>query len=291
MINPIFLRTFMRLVETNHFTQAAIQLNMTQPGVSQHIKKLEQQLGYPLLNRHGKRFELTEAGGRLYDYGVRQIEAEVELRESIAGDQQCQGECRLACSGSMAMQLYPELLGLQQQYPGLTISLEAAPNTAIVERIKTNKTDIGLVTQPVNDAELSQTQLGQDRLCLAVPAGSGFSWQNLVSLGFINHPDGHHYAIQVLEANFADDFRGMASVAQSGYINQLSQILLPVSLGLGFTVIPRSSLAAFSQPDRIRIAEMDKPVDEPVFLVSKKHRTLPSRYQLVTELLAKQWRD
>ncbi|MRY60822.1 LysR family transcriptional regulator, partial [Parabacteroides distasonis] len=42
MINPLWLNTFKTLVEVGHFTQTAEKLYMTQPGVSQHIKKLEQ---------------------------------------------------------------------------------------------------------------------------------------------------------------------------------------------------------------------------------------------------------
>ncbi len=290
MINPVFLRTFMQLVQTNHFTQTAERLNMTQPGVSQHIKKLEAQLGKPLLDRHGKTFELTTVGDSLYRYGLRQAEAESELLSRIAGDDRHSGDCRLACSGSMAMQLYPALLNLQAQYPGLTVSVEAAPNAAIIERVRTNKTDIGIVTQPVNDPKLEQERLGEDALCLVLPAQADATWPALLQLGFINHPDGHHYAIQLLEANYAQEFAGMDRVPQSGYINQLSQILLPVSMGLGFTVIPRSSLDAFPYPERLRSAKLAVPVNETAFIVTKKHRTLASRYQLVRELLADQWR-
>ena len=49
MINPLWLQTFCTLVEAQHFTQTAQRLRMTQPGVSQHIHKLEQQLGHKLL--------------------------------------------------------------------------------------------------------------------------------------------------------------------------------------------------------------------------------------------------
>ena len=42
MINPLWLNTFKILVDVGHFTQTAEKLYMTQPGVSQHIKKLEQ---------------------------------------------------------------------------------------------------------------------------------------------------------------------------------------------------------------------------------------------------------
>ncbi|MEH6826361.1 MAG: LysR family transcriptional regulator [Motiliproteus sp.] len=289
MINPVFLRTFMRLVKTNHFTHTAELLNMTQPGVSQHIKKLEAQLGKPLLNRYGKSFELTTVGDNLYRYGLQQAEAESELLSSINGDDLHSGECRLACSGSMAMQIYPALLNLQKRCPGLTVSVEAAPNAAIIERIRANKSDMGIITQPVSDPKLVQERLGEDALCLVMPAQTESTWPELLQLGFINHPDGHHYAIQLLEVNFSSEFIGMDRIPQSGYINQLSQILLPVSLGLGFTVIPQSSLDAFPYPDRIRSAKLTVPINETAFIITKKHRTLASRYQLIRDVLADQW--
>lgn len=289
MINPVFLRTFMHLVKTSHFTRTAEQLHMTQPGVSQHIKKLEEHLGTALLHRHGKSFELTRAGELLYQYGVQQAEAESELQHKLAGDDPHTGECRLACSGSMAMQLYPNLLELQKQFGGLTFSVEAAPKTAIIERIKSNQSDFGIVTQPVNDPVLDSEYLGKDTLCLVLPRNTDASWYSLQALGFINHPDGHHYAARVLETNFPDDFNGMTLLSESGYINQLSQILLPVAQGLGFTVIPKSSLDAFPFPDQLQSASLSVPVVEEVYLLTKKHRPLPKRYTLIRSLLSKQW--
>ncbi|MBN3563216.1 LysR family transcriptional regulator [Aliamphritea spongicola] len=288
MINPVYLRTFMHLVETRHFTQTAQQLYMTQPGVSQHIQKLEAQLGTALLDRQGKSFELTQAGELLCQYASQQAVAESELLSAIAQDDEHTGECRLACSGSMAMLLYPQLLSLQSHYPGLKMSVEAAPNAAIVERVRSRESDIGLITQPVNDPQMLQEKIGADRLCLALPADAAADWDSLMALGFIDHPDGHHYAIQVLEANFAEDFKGMSSVPQSGYINQLSQILLPVSRGLGFTVIPKSSLDVCPFGELIRTASLTTAIDESVYLITRKHRNLPRRYRQIRALISEQ---
>ena len=55
MFNAQYFRTFITLVETGSFTHTARRLDMTQPGVSQHIRKLEQYLDKPLLNRQGRR--------------------------------------------------------------------------------------------------------------------------------------------------------------------------------------------------------------------------------------------
>lgn len=68
MLNTQHLITFRTLVETGSFTQTARKLGLTQPAVSQHIQKLEKGLGEPLLIRHGRSTELTEAGEVLYKH-------------------------------------------------------------------------------------------------------------------------------------------------------------------------------------------------------------------------------
>ena len=65
MINPIWLDTFITLVETGNFTRTAEQRFMTQPGVSQHIKKLEDVCNCELVIRLGKGIQLTEQGQRV----------------------------------------------------------------------------------------------------------------------------------------------------------------------------------------------------------------------------------
>jgi len=291
MINPLHLRTFVTLIESKHFTRTADLLHMTQPGVSQHIQKLEMHLGSELIYRFGKRFEITEAGEMLYLFAKQQFQAEEQLLASLKKEQPTQGKINLACSGSMAMNIYPELLEMQKSFPELELCIEAAPNQAIIGQIKTNQIDVGLVTQLVNDAELEQTLLGYDELCLVVPKGAHSGWGELMELGFINHPDGHHYATQLLEANYATNFQGMKRVKQSGYINQLSQILLPVSQGLGFTVLPNSALTAFSYPEKIQKLILKERAQEPVYRTQKKYRTLPIRYKLLNDLLSRYFSD
>lgn len=291
MINPHHLRTFITLVETQHFTKTAELLHMTQPGVSQHIKKLETHLNCPIISRFGKKFELTEAGEELYEFAQKQFQEESALLDRLTDVQAEKGEIKLACSGSMVTKLYPDLLQLQKRYAELCVSMEAAPNHEILKQIKDNRVDLGLVTQLINDVELQQDLLGHDPLCLVIPKGFDADWDGLMALGFINHPDGHHYAVQVLENNFAEHFRGLGEIKQSGYINQLSQILLPVAEGLGFTVLPESSIVWSAYYEAIEIADLTEVVKEPVYRVQKKYRPLPKRYELLEGVLTKHFEN
>lgn len=63
------LEYFIKVVDTNSFTKAAEELFISQSAISQQIKALEDELGFPLMIRNRKGFELTQAGKYLYIEG------------------------------------------------------------------------------------------------------------------------------------------------------------------------------------------------------------------------------
>ena len=74
MLNTQHLITFGVLVRTGSFTKTAKTLGLTQPAVSQHIQKLEAELGEALLIRHGRTTEVSEAGKVLLSH-IKELEA------------------------------------------------------------------------------------------------------------------------------------------------------------------------------------------------------------------------
>ena len=117
MINQKYLNTFIKLVETKHFTHTAEQLFMTQPGVTQHIKKLEKHFNTPLLARYGKQFELTLAGEKLYQTALSMRALEEQLNEQINHDEVTKGICSITCSGALANFLYLHFVDRQIEHP------------------------------------------------------------------------------------------------------------------------------------------------------------------------------
>ncbi|MEZ8093903.1 LysR family transcriptional regulator [Photobacterium swingsii] len=292
MINPTWVKTFITLVNTGHFTQTAEKLYMTQPGVSQHIKKLEEQLGSELLIRYGKRFELTEAGQKMYEFGLQQQAQEHQFIASLSADDLHCGECKIGCSGSLAMQLYPRLLQRQQSYKQLSFHVEAGPNQSTIRNILSDDLEVGIVTRTDSNSDLVFEEIGQSSLSLILPAqfiakqreeadretNEPLRFDTLNALGFIHHPDGAHYASQVLTPNFPESFKSVSQLNITGYVNQLSQILLPVSQGLGYTVLPESAAESFHQPHLLHVYPLTHQVSEALYLVKKRHRPLPRRY-------------
>ncbi len=282
MINQKHLNTFIKLVETQHFTQTAELLFMTQPGVTQHIKKLEKHFNTLLLARYGKQFELTLAGEKLYQTALAMRGLEDQLNEQINHDEMTKGVCSIACSGALANFLYPHFVDRQTEYSELNVFVEAAPNKNIIEDLLNNDVDLGIVTIETVHEQLKQTLIGVEELQLVLPAmvdvGEEFTFTDLNNIGFINHPDGLHFAEKVLSENFKADYKGPNSLNIKGYVNQLQQILLPVAKGVGFTILPRRAIEQYQQPSLLQVLSLENLIQDPLYLTQKRYRQLPRRY-------------
>lgn len=287
MLNPIILRTFLGVVKYKNFTKTATILGMTQPGVSQHIKQLELELGIKLIARSQKDIELTVAGEKLKNIAEKWYLEFQQLKESVLEDNPHYGVCRLASPGSFGIKAYSKLLTLQKKYPHLVIHYEYRPNDIIIENIHQDKLDLGFITKMVNkDPGLSSRIVGKEKLCLLVPAKvKKVNFQTLQKLGFIGHPDGNHHASRLLQQNFPSEFRSMDQFAIKGFINQITRIPEPVALGLGFTALPEMAAKDFSPQNKIKIIYLEKEVIDPIVCIWKKNRPLASRLQFILQEL------
>lgn len=281
MINPVWLKTFCTLVDVGHFTQTADKLFMTQSGVSQQIKKLEQQLGIALLIRDGKSFLLTDAGQKLYQKGQLLLKSSEELESLIKHDQTYEGTIKIASPGSIGLKLYPYLLEIQQRYPKLIIEHTFAPNKTIEQNLVERNIDLGLITTLSNNTNLISQQVAIEPLVLVTSHKvKTINWQTLLTLGFISHPDAAHHGQLLLSQNFTA-FETIAQFDNKGFSNQISLILKPVSKGFGFTVLPLHAAKAFHQQELIKIHPLNTPVCENLYLSMNRHATLANRVKFI----------
>ncbi|MFT4927360.1 MAG: DNA-binding transcriptional LysR family regulator [Phenylobacterium sp.] len=281
MINPVWLRSFCTLVEVGHFTRTAEKLHMTQSGVSQHVRKLEEYLGQQLLIREGKKFTLTSTGDRLYQQGQKLMLSLSSLEARVGLDPAHEGIVRVASPGSVGLKLYPHLLALQQQHPKLVIEYRFAPNSEVEQLIAQHKVDIGLMTCLSTMSEVSLKPIAQEELLLVTPAVVlQPSWAQLMALGFIDHPDGAYHAGQLLSVNFSE-FQNSHQFKRSGFSNQINLILEPVSMGLGFTVLPDHAVGAFKACETVKIHQLANRVSETLYIGTHRHKFIANSVNTV----------
>ena len=285
MINLIWLKTFCSLVDIGHFTKTADSLFMTQSGVSQHIKKLEQHLDTLLLVREGKSFSLTDAGLKLYQQGQGLLKTSEEMEASIKQDDALIGTVKITTPGSVGLKLYSQLLDIQQHHPKLMIDFRFAPNSSIEKALIDREVDIALLTEQTKSASLISTPIAVEPLVLITSNKvNQVSWATLMALGFIGHPDAEHHSQQLLSENYRE-FEHISQFGATGFSNQISLILEPVSRGLGFTVLPLHAVNAFHNQAAIKVHHLKNTVNETLYLCQNRLAVESNRSKYIKSLI------
>ncbi|HEX6516206.1 MAG TPA: LysR substrate-binding domain-containing protein [Nocardioidaceae bacterium] len=170
------LLIFRAVARAGSIAAAARELGWTQPAVSQHLRRLEQQLGVPLVIRQSSGVMLTEAGRVALEHAdavaARMHTAEAEL---AALSDLTRGTVRLAAFPSASAVLVPPALeALVSRYPGLDLRLHEAEPPEALRMVQGGDVDLALVFSypeaPAPDlGPLVSTPLGEDAVDLVLP--------------------------------------------------------------------------------------------------------------------------
>ena len=178
MINLNQLRIFQAVTETRSFTRAAEVVHLTQPGISKHIKQMEEYYGVPLFDRLGKKIALTQAGEVLFE-ATREIMASITAAEQRIEDLKGLHGGKLVLGASFAIGIYflPGILAeFRKQYPAVDLTLDISLGEKIVAKILANKLDLGLVSHEVHDPRLYCAEFMTDELIAIAP--NNHRWAN-----------------------------------------------------------------------------------------------------------------
>ena len=144
MLDLDLLRSFVSVVDSGGFTRAGERVHRTQSTVSQQIKRLEDDLGQPLLNRTGKDVTPTEAGERLLSYARRLLSLAEEARDVLAGPSK-EGAVRLGIPEDFAAYRLTKLLAsFSRSRPGLRLDVRVDQSTYLRRDLERGELDLAL---------------------------------------------------------------------------------------------------------------------------------------------------
>jgi DNA-binding transcriptional LysR family regulator len=142
-----YLRTFIAVADTKGFTTAGIQVNRSQSAVSMQIKRLEDEVGKPLLERIGKTVKLTTEGNLLISH-ARRIVKEHDDAVMALSRPALKGYVRFGSPEHYTAGVLPKLLArFASSYPDVLVEMRCENSDKIKEAVDKGELDIGLCTQ------------------------------------------------------------------------------------------------------------------------------------------------
>jgi DNA-binding transcriptional LysR family regulator len=167
------LEHFLAVVEERTFTRAAERVCRSQPAVSQSIKKLEEELGAPLLARDGHDLALTDAGERLLSYARAMVRTRDEaLRDLGALKSLSTGTLNIAAHESAAVYLLPApLRQYLRRFPDIKVGIHRSKLAEIPRQVMDREVQLGFVKEEPTFHELRWAEVHLDQMILVAAPG------------------------------------------------------------------------------------------------------------------------
>lgn len=237
------LEYFMRVVQEKSFSKAAARVFRTQPAVSIAVRRLEEEIGLPLLERNQKVPMLTEAGKVVYDYAQRILGLRDEVSQAIRELQSLKsGRVRVGANESTSLYLLPELiLTYSQQHPDVKVELFRHASGRLTRELLERNIDFALMAFEPVDRDLEAFPVLKDELVLIMSPKhplAGRSSVKIKELGnepFVAHNVNSGSRFKVIEA-FAKQNTPLNITLELDTIETIKQFVQK-RVGLGF--VPR----------------------------------------------------
>ena len=157
------LRCFVALAEELHFRRAAARMHMTQPGISEHLRQLEDQLAVQLLHRNRRHVSLTRAGEILLEEArVLLAQADRAVQRVRRTDRGELGELVIGVTQPALFIVYPEILrAFRERLPEVgvvTAELSASEQEAA---LRAGRIHAGIVHPPLDDPSIACTPIAR----------------------------------------------------------------------------------------------------------------------------------
>jgi DNA-binding transcriptional LysR family regulator len=259
------LRILIAIANYRSFSEAALQLQMSQSSVSNAIATLETELGVILLVRGRQGASLTPVGEQVLAYAKQMMQLQEEIYRTVNLAKTLQGgQVRITSFRSITTHVLSGVIAqFRQRFPqiGVTI-LEQWNDQHIVNALRQGQADIGIIDHPLDD-QFDTWELLQDEYVVLLPPsfqikGSGLDWDDLRNYPFVMFSEGDQHPSQCDEEVLAHCSAFNTSLKVAFWVRADSSIVSMVAQGLGATIIPR--LAAEPIPSNVQVFSLPEPL-------------------------------
>jgi LysR family transcriptional regulator, hydrogen peroxide-inducible genes activator len=251
------LRYLVAVADHRHFGRAAERCHITQPTLSSQLKKLEDNLGMPLVERTTRFVTLTPIGERIVAHARRILE-EVDQISELARHRQgvLTSVLRLGIIPTLSPYILPLFLNrLHESYPELRLVLREDLTDNLLAALEDHALDVLLVALPEQVGVYRSLPLFEEPFCFVCPTGHKLSNRPVISENDLAQQrlllleEGHCLRDQAL-AVCGDQYRDWENASDDFRATSLETICEMVAAGLGCTLLPAMAVPHLAATDQ-----------------------------------------
>jgi DNA-binding transcriptional LysR family regulator len=240
------LRYLVALAEERHFTRAAAREHIAQPALSQQIRRLEDEIGLPLVQRTTRRVVITEAGEFLVARARRilsEVDAAHSEMEGLRGVQT--GHVTVGAMHTMGPVDVALVLAIfYKRHPDVELTVREQSSEELAEMLRVDELDLAFlsVTERIESHELGLHQLVSEELVVVLPREHRLGKRRRVRIAeladdeFISFREGSRLRELLVSAGRQAGFEPRVKLES----NESERIRRLVARGLGVAILPRS---------------------------------------------------
>ena len=241
------LNAFIAIAELGSFSEAAERLHLTQPAVSKRIASLEQQLNVRLFDRLGREVSLTEAGRALLPRAYQILNVLDDTRRALTNlNGEISGRLTLATSHHIGLHRLPPLLrAFTRAHPQVALDIQFLDSEVAYEEVLHGRAELAVITlAPETREPVHAVAVWDDPLDFVAAPEHPLARSQVISLADVAHhpavfPGGNTFTHHIVRRLF--EAQGLTpNIAMS--TNYLETIKMMVSIGLAWSVLPRTML-------------------------------------------------
>ncbi|MEG4393194.1 LysR family transcriptional regulator [Microcoleus sp. BROC3] len=251
------IQALLAVADCENFSEAALQLELSQSAVSHAIASLETELGVQLFHRGRHGAQLTPVGQRVVSHGrqiARALEMmvkEADLEKGLQG-----GQVRIVTFRSVATHILPGIISkFRSCFPKIAVSIaEVYYTQAVEEALRSGKADIGFVSLPISD-EFETREILRDKYVVLLPPNAQcksaqITWEELAKYPLILQPAENPCSMPLRK--YLTTAKFPLNIAYE--LSEDSTIVSMVLQGLGTAILPR--LAAEPIPTSVKVCSL-----------------------------------
>lgn len=180
-MRPAQLKAFHGVAKWGGFSKAAEKMHVSQPALSDHVRKLEETYGVQLFVRGTRTVSLTDLGRKLFALTERQVEIETEARDLLQRARKVE-EGQIIIGADAAIHALPLITAFRAAHPHVRFSVVSGNSASLISRLESFDIDFAVVADELNAPAFTTRLLREDRLVAFVAAGHPWAQRKSISI-------------------------------------------------------------------------------------------------------------